>query len=96
MLDLAISTDDGPNRTTIIETNRGKMLEVMNWPQDCEFQLVAFTPAARTAQVVFAEALATDIAHALKALSESAAIHGQTPDWYRRLSSYADGAGASS
>src|SRR5256885_1477639 len=76
MLALAIPTDDRPDRKTIIETNRGKTLEVVDWPNDCEFQLVAFTPTTKTAQVVFPDSLATDIAHALKAILLADAIHG--------------------
>ena len=42
MLDLAISVNTDSRRTTIIETNRGVKLKAPAWPQDCDFQLVAF------------------------------------------------------
>ncbi|MFZ2642869.1 MAG: hypothetical protein WA117_17880 [Verrucomicrobiia bacterium] len=92
MLDLAISTDTDRNGIAVIETNRGERLKAPRWPQDCDFQLVAFNPAAKSCDVVWTEALANDIGKALKALAHAGVLKGRKPDWYHRLMRCANGA----
>jgi hypothetical protein len=94
MLDLAISVNTDRNGTTIIETNHGVRLKSPKWPQDCEFQLVAFAPSARTCHVIASDQLTDDIRNALAAL-EDAGVSRQA-DWHRRLRRYATGAGGRS
>ncbi len=89
MLDLAISMDTDSRNTTIIETNHGVELGAPEWPQDCDFQLVAFDASGDSCEVVSAEGLAEDIGKALMALDRAAAFKRRKPDWYRRLGRYA-------
>jgi len=91
MLDLAISVNTDSRRTTIIETNRGVKLKAPAWPQDCDFQLVAFAPSGKNCEIIWTENLAEDIGKALIALAGSAALKGQKPDWYLRLERCAKG-----
>jgi len=91
MLDLAISIDTDTRNTTIIETNNGLELKAPGWPQDCEFQLVAFNPSGETCEVVWAEDVAEDIGKALTTLDRAAPFKGRKPGWYRRLERYARG-----
>ena len=79
------SIDTDAKNIPIIETNRGVRLKAPGWPQDCEFQLVAFDPSSATAEVIDAESLADDITNALAALDKAAVLEGRKPDWYRRL-----------
>jgi hypothetical protein len=88
MIDLAISVDTDSRRTTVIETNRGLKLKAPRWPQDCDFQLVAFTPSGKTCEVIWTEQLTEDIRSAVTALDQTGAVRGEKPDWYRRLSRY--------
>ena len=83
MLDLAISEDIDQKGRTVILTNHGERMCAERWPQDSEFQLVAFPPSARACQVLWAEELATDIAAALKAIDETETLAGPKPAWYR-------------
>lgn len=76
----------------MIETNRGKELKAPQWPQDCEFQLVAFNPSGRVGDVISTEELAADISSAIRTLRESGLMSGKKPDWYQRLAYYARGA----
>lgn len=92
MLDLAISTNTDTRGTSVIETNRGAELKAPGWPQDCDFQLVAFSPSGKTCKVIWTQQLAQDIATALAALGDAGALRGKKPDWYRRLAHYASGA----
>lgn len=92
MLDLAISIDTDARGTTVIETNHGVQLKAPRWPQDCEFQLVAFNPSGKTCNVIRTEHLAEDIGRALTALASSAALKGRKPDWFRRLERCAEAA----
>jgi hypothetical protein len=85
MLDLAIRIDTDARNTPIIETNHGLELKAPGWPQDCDFQLVAFDPSEETCEVVSADDLAGDIGEALMALDRAALFKGQKPDWYRWL-----------
>jgi hypothetical protein len=94
MIDLAISIDTDAAGTTIVETNNGSNLRAPTWPQDCDFQLVAFNPSSKRCEVVWAEELANDICTALVTLDRMAALRGPRPDWYRRLKLYARGASA--
>lgn len=89
MLDLAIKIDTDPTNTTIIETNNGVELLAPDWPQDCDFQLVAFDPSGESCEVISADGLAEDIGEALTTLEKAAAFEGGKPDWYRRLERYA-------
>jgi hypothetical protein len=86
MLDLAISIDTDPR---VVETNNGVKLKAPGWPQDCDFQLVAFDPSGESCEVISAENLAEDIGKALMALDREAPFKGGKPDWYRRLERYA-------
>ena len=90
MLDLAIAVDTDRNRTTIIETNRGVRLKAPKWWHDCEFQLVAFAPSARTCQVIPPEQLTDDIGKALAALENAGVLKPRQADWHRRLRRYAE------
>jgi hypothetical protein len=93
MLALAIPIDTDRLGNTIIETNAGRELTARGWPQDCEFQLVAFRPAGKTCEVVWTEQLAEDIAKALELLDTTAVCPGAKPDWYQRLDNYCNGIG---
>ena len=92
MLDLAISIGTDSRNAVVIETNQGVKLQASGWPQDCDFQLVAFDPAGETCEVVWSESLAEDIGRALISLDKMVALKGRKPDWYRRLKRYAEGA----
>lgn len=92
MLDLAVSINTDSRRTRVIETNHGVKLKAPAWPQDCDFQLVAFNPSGKSCEVVWTENLAADIGRALLKLDEATALKGRKPDWYRRLKRYATGA----
>jgi len=85
MLDLAISVNTNSRGTTVIETNRGVKLKAPGWPQDCDFQLVAFEPSAKNCEVIWSETLAEDIGRALMTLDSSVALKGRKPNWYLRL-----------
>ncbi len=91
MLDLAISVDTDSRRTTVIETNRGVKLKAPGWPQDCDFQLVAFAPSGKDCEIIWTKDLAGDISKALMALHKSEALKGRKPDWYLRLERCAKG-----
>ncbi len=85
MLDLAISIDTDSKNITIIETNHGVELKAPDWPQDCDFQLIAFDASRDSCEVVSAEVLAEDIGKALVMLEQVMAFKFGKPDWYRRL-----------
>ena len=91
MLDIAISDDTDQRGRTLILTNQGRKMRTDRWPQDSDFQLVAFPPSAKACQVLWAEDLAADIATALKALDQVGALTGPKPAWYRRLARCASG-----
>ncbi len=91
MLDLAISTNTDTRGTSVIETNHGVELKAPGWPQDCDFQLVAFRPTGKTCEVIWTERLAEDIRKALMALDQAGMVQGKKPDWYRRLSRCSSG-----
>jgi hypothetical protein len=92
MLDLAIPIETDANGITVIETNRGQAMKAPSWPQDSEFQIVAFGPTGKTCEIIWTEQLAQDIGKALAALDSSRALQGRKPDWYSRLRSCASGA----
>ena len=92
MLDLAIEIDTDQKNISIIETNYGMQMKAPEWPNDCEFQLVAFNPSGDTCEIVGADGLSEDIGEALIALDRAAVFKGQKPDWYLRLELYATGA----
>ena len=54
---------------------------------------MAFTPSAKTCQVISAEQLADDIGKALAALENVGVLKPRTADWHRRLRRYAEGTG---
>ena len=85
MLDLAIADDIGPKGETIVLSNHGHRMIAHDWPQDCDFQIVAFSSSARSCKVIWSEELAVDIGRALKALDDAQAVTGKKPGWYRRL-----------
>ena len=91
MLDLAISEDTGQKGRTVILTNHGEKMRAKTWPQDSDFQLVAFPPSARACRVLWPEELAADIAVALKTIDEAATLATPKPAWYRRLARCASG-----
>lgn len=92
MLDLAIEIDADKRGIAVVETNHGDRKKAPDWPRDCEFQIVAFSPSGNNCEVVEADGLAEDIANALKALDEANAFSRRRPDWFRRLQRYARGA----
>jgi hypothetical protein len=85
MLKLAIPIESDRTGATVVETNDGSVLRVTDWPQDCEFQLVAFSPRGRKARLVFTDQLAEDIRRALSEMDTAGLIPREKPDWYRRL-----------
>jgi hypothetical protein len=89
MLDLAISIDADSRNRTIIETNHGVQLKAPEWPQDVDFQLVAFDVSGNTCEVVSAEGLTDDIREAITMIEKVAPFRGPKPDWYCRLQRYA-------
>jgi hypothetical protein len=89
MLDLAIKIDTDLEKTPIILTNNGLELKAPGWPQDCDFQLVAFEPSGASCEVISAEGLAGDIGKALIKIDRASLFKGRKPDWYRRLEHYA-------
>jgi len=88
MLALAVSIDDDADGTPLALTDNGENLRAPGWPQDCEHQLVAFDPEAKTCSVVWTSGLVDDIRHALGALDQTKSLKGKRPDWYNRLSLY--------
>jgi hypothetical protein len=92
VLDLAISINTDSRNTTVIETNHGVKLRAPGWPQDCDFQLVAFDPPGEMCEVILTEGLAQDIRRALMTLDKARALRGRKPEWYRRLERCAKGA----
>ena len=92
MIDLAISIGDDASGTTVVETNQGRHMASPDWPQDSDFRLVAFTPAAKKCAVVSPEELAHDIANALQALEHVPEVARKRPQWYLRLRVCAAGA----
>lgn len=90
MLALAIPIDIDRRGNTIIETNAGRQLKAPGWPQDCEFQLVAFRPSSRTCQVVWTEQLAEDIAEVLELMDRLHIYRKAKPGWYQRLEKYSN------
>ncbi|HBA40696.1 MAG TPA: hypothetical protein DCZ05_13450 [Deltaproteobacteria bacterium] len=93
MLELAIPVDIDRRGNTIVETNSGRELTAPGWPQDCEFQLVAFHPSSRSCEVVWIEQLAEDIANALELLNTAGIHRDANTDWYQRLVHYCNGVG---
>jgi hypothetical protein len=85
MLDLAISIDQDSKGKTIVETNQGNILLSRQWPQDCDFQLVAFHPSSKKCDIVWSQQLAEDIDDALLALNRAGAAKYKNSGWYRRL-----------
>jgi hypothetical protein len=93
MLDLAIPIDIDRRGNTIVETNSGRELKAPGWPQDSEFQLVAFHPSSSSCEVVWIEQLAGDIANALELLDTVGIQRDAKADWHQRLVHYCYGVG---
>lgn len=91
MLSLGIPIDFDDAGNTIVDLNIGGELKVKDFPQDSEFQLLAFRPTGKACEVVWIEELAKDIGEALAAL-EQTGFKDVKSDWYRRLSVYCSGA----
>lgn len=91
MLNLAIAIGTDRKGATVVETNDGRVLRVKDWPQDCEFQLVAFSPNGRKGKLVCTDQLAEDIHRALSVIATRGVTLREKPDWYRRLVQYAGG-----
>src|SRR6266446_5906857 len=85
MLDLAIPMEDEHKGNTIVETNHGDRLVAPDWPHDCEFQLVTFSPKGRRCKVVYINELSKDIAEALKMIDDLGIRGERKPEWYRNL-----------
>jgi len=92
VLDLAISNDMDLTGTTAIETNHGVILKTDEWPRDCDFQLVVFSPSGKRCDVVRPYDLAKDIARAITILDEVSDLGDRKPGWYQRLKRCAEGA----
>lgn len=91
MLSLGIPIDFDDAGNTIVDLNIGGELKAKDFPQDSEFQLLAFRPAGKTATVVWIHQLAEDIGQALASLEQSGFEKGRKPDWHRRLALYCSG-----
>jgi hypothetical protein len=91
MLKLAIPIETDRTGATVVETNDGCVLRVTDWPQDCEFQLVAFSPRGKKGKLVPTDQLADDIQRALSEMDRAGVTLREKPDWYRRLVQYASG-----
>ena len=89
MLDLAICITTDRAGVPMILTNHGKRMKCKRWPQDCEFQVVAFSSSARAADVIGTEHLLSDLRAALRALETAGELTKVKPAWYRRLTRYA-------
>lgn len=85
MLNLAIYLREIATGEDLIQTNDGVQRTIPRWPSDSDFQLVAFSPGSRVAEVVRSNELAADIAQALQALKLAGAITDPVPDWFRCL-----------
>jgi hypothetical protein len=90
MLSLGIPIDFDDSGNTIVDLNIGRELKAKDFPQDSEFQLLAFRPTGKTCEVVWVEELAQDIGQALRAL-ELTGFKPVKSDWYRRLALYCSG-----
>jgi hypothetical protein len=91
MLSLGIPIDFDEAGNTIVDLNIGGELKSKDFPQDSDFQLLAFRPHSKTCEVVWISELVTDIAEALSALESSGLEKGRKPDWYQRLTLYSSG-----
>jgi hypothetical protein len=91
MLDLAIAIDADSKGKTTVETNHGETFVSQAWPLDCDFQLISFHPKSRTIEIISPELLAGDISKALQELDKFFVSQNERPDWYRRLTSCAEG-----
>ena len=91
MLSLGIPIDFDDSGNTLVDLNIGGELKAKDFPQDSDFQLLAFHPADKTGQVVWIDQLAKDIGEALRALEQTGVERRAKPDWYRRLALYCSG-----
>jgi hypothetical protein len=90
MISFGIPVDFDDNGNTIVDLNIGREVKAQNFPQDSEFQLLAFRPGSTTATVVSIGELADDISDALDTLKREG-FKGRNVDWYRRLTMYCSG-----
>ena len=70
MLSLGIPIDFDDSGNTIVDLNMGGELKVRDFPQDSEFQLLAFNPSAKTGTVIWIKQLAEDVGKAMAILDE--------------------------
>ncbi len=91
MLSFGIPIDFDDEGNTIVDLNIGGEVKTRDFPQDSEFQLLAFRPRSGTAKVVWIDELAQDISEALSALDRSGFRQRKKPEWYRRLMLYRSG-----
>lgn len=92
MLSLGIPVDFDDSGNTTVDLNIGGELKAKDFPQDSEFQLLAFNPNARTGTVIWIKQLAEDIGEAMAMLNELGVPKGRKPEWYRRLTLCSSGA----
>lgn len=85
MLSLGIPVDFDDSGNTIVDLNIGGEMKAKGFPQDSEFQLLAFGPNSKTATVVWIEQLAEDISEAVAMLERNGFAKNKKPDWFRRL-----------
>jgi hypothetical protein len=90
MLSLGIPIDFDAAGNTVVDLNIGGELKANDFPQDSDFQLLAFRPSAKTGQVVWIDELARDISEALLALEQAGFKHTEI-EWHRRLALYCSG-----
>jgi hypothetical protein len=90
MLSFGIPVDFDDDGNTIVDLNIGREVKAHDFPQDSEFQLLAFRPESATATVVSIGELTDDISDALNALKREG-FKGRNVDWYRRLTMYCSG-----
>ena len=91
MLSLGIPIDFDDAGNTIVDLNIGEEVKAKDFPQDSEFQLLAFRPQSKQATVVWTCELMNDIAKALEAIDQSGLSRVKKADWYRRLALYSSG-----
>ena len=90
MLSLGIPIDFDDAGNTIVDLNTGGELKAKDFPQDSEFQLLAFRPTGKSCEVVWVEELANDIGEALAALERTGFKQAKS-GWHRRLTLYSSG-----
>lgn len=85
MLSLGIPIDFDNAGNTIVDLNIGGVVKAKDFPLDWDFQLLAFCPNEKRANVVWIDELTKDIAVALATIDQNWTKKGRKPNWYRRL-----------